>query len=144
MSLFFVISECSHLRACCEQVLFLAASVCLCVSRSVCTKSQNHWSEIDVTWQEYAPWWTLEVYHSWWLMILTCDFESCFCTFWIQAASFEWLDPATSFSIWRYIFRISRWRFSFEVICLRSRSLWRKSSCIQLKNYWSEIAGTWA
>jgi len=44
-----------YLRAsyiCCEQVLFLPASVC----KSVCLSAkniENYWSEIDVTWQEY-------------------------------------------------------------------------------------------
>jgi len=35
-------------------------SVCLCEQNV-----QNYWLEIDVTWQVYAPWRTLEVFGSW-------------------------------------------------------------------------------
>jgi len=45
-----------------------------------------------------------------------------------SAIYLEGLDLATSFSVWRYIFRISRSQFSFKVIGLRSRSRWRISN----------------
>jgi len=48
--------------------------------------------------------------------LVTFDFESCFRIFLIQAIHFEWLYLATSFSVWRYIFRISKSWFSFKVI----------------------------
>jgi len=55
--------------------------------------------------------------------LVTFDFDSYFGTFSIRAIYFEWLDLATSFSVRRYIFRISRSRFSFKVMGPRSRSL---------------------
>jgi len=39
---------------------------------------------------------------------------------------------------------ISRSRFSFNVMGPRSRSRQCKSGSVQLKNYWSEIAGAWS
>jgi len=44
----------------------------------------------------------------------TFDLGSYFCTFSIQAIYFEWLDPATSISVWRHVFWISRSHFSFK------------------------------
>jgi len=43
-----------------------------------------------------------------------------------QAIYFESLDLATSFFVWRHIFRISRLQFSFKVVGLRSRSQQQK------------------
>jgi len=45
----------NYLHEFCEQVMFLAASVCLSVRLSA-QILENYWSEIDVTWQEYAQW----------------------------------------------------------------------------------------
>jgi len=50
------------------------------------------------------------------------DLLSYFHPFAIQPVYFEWLDLATSFLIWRYIFRISTSWFSFKVMGPRSRS----------------------
>jgi len=51
----------------------LSCGVCLSVRLSVrllvCLPAQNvenYWSEIDITWQDYAPWWTPKVFESWW------------------------------------------------------------------------------
>jgi len=47
----------------------------------VCPSAQNlenYWSEIDVTWREYEPWWTLALVGSWWYLTLTFDPESYF------------------------------------------------------------------
>jgi len=46
----------------------------------------------------------------WKLVTLTVTFglESYLRTFSIQAIYFEWLDLATSFLVWRYIFRIPK------------------------------------
>jgi len=58
----------------------------------------------------------------------------------VQAIPFEWLYLATSFSVRRFIFKISRSRFSFKVIGPKSKSPQRKSGRVQLKKlYWSEI-----
>jgi len=81
---------------------------------------------------------------SWKYLTLTFDLESCFRTFFIQAICFEWLYLADSFSVWRYSFRISRSRFSFEVMSSRSRSRQWNSSSMQLNNYRSETAGAWS
>jgi len=67
-----------------------------------------------------------------------------FVFFEIQAIPFECLDLATSFSVWRYIFKISRSRFSFKVMVPRSRSRERISGGMQLKNYLSEIVRAWS
>jgi len=53
------------------------------------------------------------------------------------AIYFGWLYLANSFSVWRYMFRISRSQFSFKVMAPMSRSQQRKSGSVQLKNYWS-------
>jgi len=58
---------------------------------------------------------------SWWHLTFTFDLESYFCTLSIQATYYEWLDLAISFSVWRYIFRISRSWFSFEIMGQRSK-----------------------
>jgi len=42
--------------------------------------------------------------------------ELFFVLFLLQATYFEWLDLANLFSVWRYIFRISRLRSSFKVV----------------------------
>jgi len=68
-SLFFCDSL--YLRACCEQVLFSAASVCLS-TRDL----ENYLTETDVTWYEYIPQGTLEVVESWYH--LTFDLGSYF------------------------------------------------------------------
>jgi len=47
------------------------------------------------------------------------------------------------FSLEIYL-QISRSRFSFKVMALRSMSRERKSGSMQLKNYWSEIAAAWS
>jgi len=52
----------------------------------------------------------------WKLVTLTFDLESYFRSFSIQAICFEWLDLATSFSVWKHIFKISRSQFSFKVM----------------------------
>jgi len=52
-------------------------------------------------------------------LTLTFDLESYFRIFSIQAITFEWLDLATSFSVWRYIFRISRSHSSFKFMGLK-------------------------
>jgi len=75
------------------------------------------------------------------LKLMTVHLGSYFRIFLIQAIPFEWLDLATSFSVWRYIFKISRPQFSFKVMVPRSTSRERKSGSVQLKNYWAEIAG---
>jgi len=83
----------------------------------------------------------LEVFGSWWHLTLTFDLESYFSIFLIQAIPFKWLYLATSFSVWRYIFRISRSLFRFKVMGLRSRSRQWKSGSLQIKNYLSEMLG---
>jgi len=92
----FLIFTCAHAAS--KYCFWRRLCVCLCAC--------PHEIKIDVTWQEYVQWWTLEVVGSWWN--LTFTFESYFRIFRIQARSFEWLDRATSFSVWRYIFKISR------------------------------------
>jgi len=80
-------------------------SVHLCLS--VCLSAlnlENYWSEIDVTWYEYSPWWTLEVIESWWHLTLTFDLElfSYIFSFTIYISiirSFECLNLATSFLV---------------------------------------------
>jgi len=81
----------------------LAASWC-CFWWHLCdlTKSQNHRSEINATRYECEWRRKLEVLGSWWHLTLTFDLESYFCTFSTQAIPLQWLDLATSFSIWRY------------------------------------------
>jgi len=58
----------------------------------------------------------LEVIH------LTFDLERYFRIFLTRAVPFEWLYRATSFSMGRYIFGISRSLSSFKVMGLISRS----------------------
>jgi len=68
----------------------------------------------------------------WNLVALTFDRESYFCTSSTQAIYFEWLGLVTLFSVWRYIFRISRSRSSFKVMGLISRSRSQNSSTAQV------------
>jgi len=57
-----------------------------------------------------------------WLWPLTL--RAVFVFFIIRAIPVEWLYLATSFSVWRYIFRISRPRFSFKVKNYWSKNCW--------------------
>jgi len=44
-------------QLCCEQVLFLAASVCVSLFLWLSAQNlENCWPKIDVTWYEYVPW----------------------------------------------------------------------------------------
>jgi len=49
-------------------------------------------------------------------LTLTFDLESYFRIFQTQAIPLQWLDLGTSFSVWRYIFRISRIHLNFNVM----------------------------
>jgi len=104
-------------QLCWEQVLFLMVSVCV----SVCLSAQNleNYRSVRCGWK-----------------LVTFDPESYFRPFSFQHVYFEWLDLATSFSVWRYIFRVSRSRFSVKVMGPRSRS----QQCAT-QNYLLEIAG---
>jgi len=82
----------------CEQVLFLAASVCLATQNL-----ENYWSEIDVTWSEYVPGWMLEVIGSWWHLTLTSDLESYFLIF--QLSLYRYSDR-TSWEIQRVVLTV--------------------------------------
>jgi len=116
----------------------------LCICLSVCLSAENlenYWAKTDVTWLEYVPRRMLEVVESWWHLTLTFDLYSYFHIFPAQAIPFEWLYLATSFLVWRCIFRISRSQFSFKVMSSRSRSWQRKSCSVQLKNYRSGWTG---
>jgi len=70
------------------------------------------------------------------LVTFDFDLESYFFVF------FVWLDLATSFPVWRYIFRVSRAHLSFKIMGPGSWFGSRKSDSLQLKNYLFEIAGT--
>jgi len=63
---------------------------------------------------------------------LAFDLESYSCTSSFQAVYFEWLDIATSFSVWRYIFRILKSQLSFKVMGLISRSQLQNSGSVQV------------
>jgi len=78
-------------------VCFGGVSSCLSVRVSA-QNLENYWSEID----KYSPWWTLEVFGIWWHLTLIFDLENYFL---IQAIPFKWLYLATSFSVWRFIFK---------------------------------------
>jgi len=80
----------NYLLSCCEQVLFLAASVCASVRK----KSRKLGLLI----------------RNW------CNLV------WICAVSFKLFKLATSFSVWGYIFKISRPPSSFKVMRSISRS----------------------
>jgi len=69
-------------------------------------------------------------------LTLTFDLESYIRTFSIQDIYFEWPDLTPLFSVWKCIFRISRSRFSFQVMGLRSRSLQRENGSVQLEKFW--------
>jgi len=126
-----------YLRACCEQVLFLAtfvSFVCASVCLFVRTKSQKL---LIRNWRNFVGICPLVNARSVWKFVifdLDLDFESYFRTFSIQSICFEWLDLATLFSVWRCIFRTSRSRFSFSHGS-------EKGGSMQLKNYWPKIAG---
>jgi len=120
-------------------IVFGSVCVSVCLSAQ---NLQNYWTEIDVTWLEYAPWYTLEVVWRWWHLTLSFDLKSYFHTFWIHAIYFKWLDLATLFSV--YIFITSRPQFSFKDMGPRSRSWQQNSSSMQLKNYWPKIEGAWS
>jgi len=119
-----------YLRACCEQVLFLVVSVCLSVrteSRKLLTR--NWFNLVGI-----CPMGNARSGSKLATFDLDLNIESCLCT--PRAIYFEWLDIATSFSVWRYIFRLSRSGFSFRVMGSRSRSRQWKSDSVQFKNYW--------
>jgi len=109
-------------RACCEHVLFLAASVS-CLSQR--TKSQKlliayRCNLIGICPMENARW--LEVGDIW-LRPLT--WRAILISFLIQAIPFKWLYLATSFSVQNetYIFRICKSPSSFKVMDLISMPL---------------------
>jgi len=110
-------------QLCCDQVLFLSASVCLFVCLSA-KNLENYWLETNVAWWEYESWRTQELVESRWHLTLTFDLwpSKLLFLFLISDIHFEWLYLATSFSWRRYIFRISRSGFSFKVMVTRSRS----------------------
>jgi len=74
----------------------------------------------------------LSAQFNWWVCVpmaisLAADplsdiLESNFHTFLIQPICFEWLDLATSFSVWRYILIVSKSPSTFKVMGLISRS----------------------
>jgi len=78
-----------------------------------------------------------------WPWLLTFDLDSSFRIFPAQSIRFQWLCLSASIFVWKHIFRISRSWFSFKVIDPESRSLQRKSSSVQLRNYWSETVWVW-
>jgi len=88
--------------------------VCLSVCVSVRPRKISKTSHQKL--MKLEPWWTLDVGR--WHLTLTFDLESYFCT----TLTFEWLDLATSFLVWRCTLRISVSRSSFKVIGPRSRS----------------------
>jgi len=77
-----------------------------------------------------------EVVWSWWHLMLTFDLESYVHIFSCQAILFEWLYLATSVLVWRYIFRISRSRYSFKVKVTAV-----ENGSMQVENYWSGLIG---
>jgi len=112
--------------------------VCLRVGVSVCRKSRkllirNRCNMIGVCS-------TLEVVRSWWHLTLSFDLE--LFSYFFSSYIF-WMAWHSSFIVCLHIFRISMSQFSFKVMGLRSRSQQQKSGSVQLKNYWSEIAGAW-
>jgi len=106
----------------------IAFGVCL----SVRTKSRQlliiNWCNLVV----YAPWWTLEVVQSWRHLTSTFDLESYFRTFSVQVMYFKWLVLATSFSVWRYTFRVFKSPSRFKVMGLISRSRLQNSGSAQV------------
>jgi len=121
--------------ACASAKLQPAGRSCFWRRLSVRLSAENlesYWSEIDVTCWEYVPWWTLEAIGSWRHLTLTFDLESYFRIFSARAIPLQWLDLAAAFSIWGYIFRISRSWSSFKVMGLRSRSRQQKSRHAQV------------
>jgi len=91
-------------QLCCEQVLFLAASVCLRVCASVLRKSRKLLVENRCNLAGICPMGNAR--NGW--KLVTFDLDSHFHIFLIQAIPVEWLYLATSFFVWRYIFKISR------------------------------------
>jgi len=59
----------------CAPAMLRASIVFVCVSAK---NLESYWSEIDVTWWEYEPWWTLEVIGCWWHLIFIFYLESYF------------------------------------------------------------------
>jgi len=132
---------------------------CLCVCASVRTKSQKL---IIRNWCNLVGMCPMVNARSG-SKLVTFDFDlwpwELFSNFSMQGIYFEWLDLATSFSVWIYTFRISSPRFSFKIVGLRSRSQQRKTGSVQLNKlqldyyyyyyhyyyyyyyYWPEIAG---
>jgi len=116
---------------------------CLCVCASVSlqiiskTTGRNWYNLVGI----FPAWWSLKVLKCWWHLTLTFDLESYFCIFLIQAIPFERLYLANSFSVWRYIFRISRSRFSVKVMGLRSRSRQRKAVAYNSKTTGPKLPG---
>jgi len=106
---------CSRLRhdsLCCEQVLFLAASVRL----SVRINLENYWNENWCSSVGICP--KVNARSGWKLMIFVLDrwsWELFTYLFSFQVIYFEWLGLAASFSVWRYI-RISKSQSSFKVM----------------------------
>jgi len=127
-----------YLRACCEQVLFLATSVCLSVSLVYESVSRKYWKLLVRNWcnligiyphGEHWKWFKVaDIWPMTWELL--SYFSSSGYTFWMASLT-------TLFSVWWYIFRMSRSWYSFKVMGLRSRSRQRKSRSLQLKNYWS-------
>jgi len=98
---------------CARYCICVCVSVCLCVCLSVRTKFRKLLS-LNKNWNNLVgicllvniSWWILEVHGwNWWHSIF-----SYFRIFSAQATPFERLYIATSFSVWRYIFRTSRSR----------------------------------
>jgi len=146
-TVFFSFCNCLFLNLCTYLWFFLylhatyaASWYCFWQCLSVCTKS---WKLQDRNGCNSVRIWPKGNTRSRW-KLMASDLDSFFVFFPPQAILYEWLYLATSFSVRWYIFRISRSRFSFKVIGPRSRSQQWKSSSVQLKNYWLEIAGAWS
>jgi len=74
----------------------------------------------------------LEVIQNFWHFDLDLSPSDIFVFVSIQALCFECLKPAAAFSVWRYVFRMSRTPLSFKVVESVSRSRSRNSGNTQV------------
>jgi len=104
----------SYMYAASRYCFWRRLSVCICLS--VRTKSRKLLVRNLCNLVRICP--MVNAKSGWKLVTLDfdLDLDSYFRIFLIQAILFEWLYLSASFSVWRYIFRISRSPSSFNVM----------------------------